>query len=227
MKRVLIIAAHPDDEILGCGGTIAKYRGRGVEFGVLFIAEGSSCRFENPTCLEAKDAIKSRTCDAKIALSLLGVNRVLFTDFPCGRLDQIPLIQINKLIEKEIREFRPDTIFTHSSHDANNDHRIVFNATIIATRPGAQNHVLRLLSYEVLSSTEWGFNSAFAPNYFESLSANELDTKYKALGCYKTELRSYPFPRSQEGLQSLAMFRGMQVGCKYAEAFQILREISI
>jgi LmbE family N-acetylglucosaminyl deacetylase len=227
MKRVLIIASHPDDETLGCGGLIAKHSLRGTEFSILFIAEGSSCRYADPQCTPAVEAKSIRTAQSRAALDLLGVKRMHFQDLPCGRLDQVPIIEINKLIESEIRDFCPDTVFTHSSNDANNDHQIVCNATIMATRPGAQNYVARVFSYEVLSSSEWAFNSVFAPNYFEQLSANDLEVKWKALACYETELRDYPFPRSRDGLRSLSMVRGMQAGCEYAEAFHLIREINL
>lgn len=226
MKRVLIIAAHPDDDILGCGGLIAKHRNTGIRFQVLFIAEGSSCRFAEINCEAAKAAINQRNQSALNALSLLGVNDgVLFENLPCGRLDQVPIIEINKLIENAISEFSPDTILTHSKNDANNDHRIVFNATVMATRPVNKHKVSRLLSYEVLSTSEWAFTETFCPNYFESLTQEDVDLKWSALAEYNTEVKPYPFPRSYEGVKALAMYRGMQAGCMFAEAYGIVREI--
>jgi LmbE family N-acetylglucosaminyl deacetylase len=226
MRRVLIIAAHPDDETLGCGGLIAKRRLRGTEFRIAFVAEGSSCRYVDPEGVEAAQAISARTRQARTAMAHLGVDQVHFHDLPCGRLDQVPIIEINKIIEAEIQDFCPDTLLTHSPNDANNDHRITFNSTVMATRPGAQNRVARVLSYEVLSSSEWAFNGGFEPNYLEPLSENELEAKCQALACYETEVRSYPFPRSREGVRALAMVRGMQAGYEYAEAFHLIREIA-
>ena len=141
MKRALVIAAHPDDEVLGCGGIISKYIQRDVKFFVLVIAEGSSCRFQDPNCLASLEAIKERTHYASKALNLLGVSDYLFNDLPCGRLDAVPIIEINKIIENVISDFAPDTIFTHSAVDANNDHRIVNRASIMATRPTPINKV--------------------------------------------------------------------------------------
>lgn len=225
MKRALIIAAHPDDETLGCGGLISKYQPLGVEFKVVFIGEGSTCRFGAPLVKDAVTAIKQRTESAIQAMNILQVQNFEFHDLPCGRFDQLPVISINKIIEGVIRNFDPDTVFTHSPFDANNDHKIVFNATVMATRPGAQNHVSRLFSYEVLSSSEWAFVNTFNPNYFEELSEQNLDMKWQALALYESETKSYPFPRSKEGVCALSMTRGMQAGFAYAEAFHLIREL--
>lgn len=227
MKRVLVIAAHPDDEVLGCGATISKYSRQGVQFMVLFIAEGSSCRYDNFACVDSITAIAARTQQAVNALDLLGVVDYAFNDFPCGRLDQVPIIEINKTIEHAIRKFDPDTVLTHSVLDANNDHRIVCRATIMATRPGAQTRVMRLLSYEVLSSSEWAFGEAFSPNSFEQIEERDLALKWRSLKAYETEVRAYPFPRSEHGLRALAMSRGMQAGVPLAEAFYLIREFRI
>ena len=225
MKRAIIVAAHPDDEVLGCGGVISKYRAMNVEFMVVFVGEGSTCRFETLAGEAPLLAIQQRSGFAEKALGSLGVKEFEFHDLPCGRLDQVPIISINKIIEKAIFAFKPDTVFTHSPSDVNNDHKIVFNSTLMATRPGAQNHVARLLCYEVLSSSEWAFSNGFAPNYFEEIRQVDLDRKWEALACYESEIKNYPFPRSREGIQALAMMRGMQAGLQYAEAFHLVREI--
>lgn len=223
MKRILIIAAHPDDEILGCGGLISKYQSRGVIFKIVFIGEGSTCRFADPSCEDGLMAIEQRNSSAINALGFLKIHDIEFNNLPCGRLDQTPVIVINKIIEKVINDFMPDTVLTHSPCDANNDHKIVFNSTIMATRPGAQHQVLRLMSYEVLSSSEWAYVDAFIPNYFEEISEHDLQSKWQALSLYESEVRSYPFPRSSDGIRALAMMRGMQSGSKLAEAFQLIR----
>jgi len=224
MKRVLVIAAHPDDEILGCGATISKYSRKGVHFMVLFIAEGSSCRFADPRCAESVDAIAKRNQQSVNALSLIGIKNYYFNDLPCGRLDQVPIIEINKIIEQVIREFDPDTVLTHSGLDVNNDHKIVFRATMMATRPTANNRITRLLSYEVLSSSEWAFGETFVPNCFEQIEEQDLLSKWLSLAAYESEVIPYQFPRSEEGLRSQAMVRGMQAGVPLAEAFYIIRE---
>jgi len=223
MKRVLVIAAHPDDEILGCGGLISKYQSRGVIFKIVFIGEGSTCRFEDPLCEEGLMAIRQRNSSAIKALNSLKIEDTEFNNLPCGRLDQIPIIIINKIIELAIKSFMPDTVLTHSPYDANNDHKIVFSATIMATRPGAKNYVNTLMSYEVLSSSEWAYVDTFTPNYFEELTEKNVESKWQALSLYDTEIKSYPFPRSSEGVKALAMIRGMQSGFKFAEAFHLIR----
>ena len=224
MRKVLIIAAHPDDEILGCGGLLSKYREKLSAIKILFIGEGSSCRYLHPSELDALEAVQTRTRCAIGALKILGINNIEFSNLPCGRLDQIPILEINKIIERALEDFGPDTVFTHSADDANSDHRVVYSSTIMATRPIAASPVERLLSYEVLSSTEWSFASAFEPNYFEELDSTNIEMKWAALSKYESEIKSFPFPRSQQGIEALAMMRGMQSGVKYAEAFRIIRE---
>jgi len=224
MKRVLIISAHPDDEVLGCGGIISKYINRGVQFFVLFIAEGSSCRFEDPNCQASLEAIKKRSECALQALKIMGVTDYIFSDLPCGQLDTIPILRINKIIENVVREFDPDTVYTHSDKDVNNDHRIVHRASIMATRPTPNSKVKRLLSYEVNSSTEWSFGENFIPTSFEKINEDDLIIKIKAMEAYITEVIEYPFPRSENGIRALAMRRGMQSGVPLAEAFNIIRE---
>ena len=223
MKRVLVIAAHPDDEILGCGGLISKYQSHGVIFKIVFIGEGSTCRFEDPSCEDGLAAIEQRSASAIKALNCLKIEDIEFNNLPCGRLDQTPIILINKIIEIAINGFMPDTVLTHSPYDANNDHKIVFHSTIMATRPGAQNHVRRLMSYEVLSSSEWAYVDAFIPNYFEELTEQDVEVKWQALSFYESEIKCFPFPRSSDGIRTLAMMRGMQSGFKFAEAFHLIR----
>jgi LmbE family N-acetylglucosaminyl deacetylase len=224
MKRVLIIAAHPDDDILGCGGFISKYQSKGVQFKIIFVGEGSTCRYEDPFSDESLAAIKERTSSAKKAMLTLKIQDFEMHDLPCGRFDQVPIIDINKIIEKAIQDFDPDTLLTHSPYDVNNDHKIVFHSTMMATRPGALHFVEKIMSYEVLSSSEWSFINTFSPNYFEEIGEDDLVLKWEALSKYESEINCYPHPRSLEGVRSLAIIRGMQAGFKYAEAFHLIRE---
>jgi len=227
ISKLLVIAAHPDDELLGCGGSIAKYLDDGVLVKVLILGEGSTCRYDDPSSKEAVLAIKRRNLWATEALQVIGVNDFEFYDLPCGRFDQTPIIVINKIIESVIKKFRPDTVLTHSEGDANNDHRITHRATIMATRPCGEHVVSRLFCYEVLSSSEWSYTISFTPNYFVRLTEKQLLAKWSALECYKTEMRNDPFPRSWLGVRNLAMKRGMQAGVEFAEAFQLIREFEL
>jgi len=221
MKKVLIISAHPDDDILGCGGILSKFKG-GVNFKVVFIGEGSTCRYSTPDSNEAKKEVEIRNTYAKEALGLLGVNDYSFYNLPCGRFDIIPLIEINKIIENEISNFNPDTVFTHSNIDTNKDHVKVFESTIIATRPGCG--VNNIYSYEVLSSSEWNYNKSFNPNVFFTLSKKNVNEKWAALEIYLSEVKLFPYPRSKKGITSLATYRGMQCDSIYAEAFTLVRQ---
>tara|TARA_R110002020_G_scaffold127615_7_gene286230 strand:+ start:1758 stop:2429 length:672 start_codon:yes stop_codon:yes gene_type:complete len=220
MKRVLIIAAHPDDETLGCGGIINRFKDS-VEFKVAFISEGTSCRFED--CVKCADEISKKMQDRKDSAqrALAGID-ISFYDLPCGKLDQVPQLKINRIIEKEIRDFKPDTVFTHWSNDANLDHRKVYDATIIATRPGCSS-VKSVLCYEVLSTTEWNFQESFRPNCFYELSAKDVDAKCENMQEYSSECQPWPHPRSASGIKTLCKFRGMQAGFEFAESFEVVR----
>ena len=226
VSRVLIVAAHPDDEVLGCGGFLSKFKDR-FEFSVTFIAEGVSARFavqeiNSPPVLEA---IERRNSDCLQAMKLFNIDKVSFHGLTCGRLDTVPIIEINKIIEREIGKFRPDLILTHFEHDCNNDHRIVFRSVMMATRPNALNCVPIIGCFEVVSSSEWNFEAPFSPNYFESISEENLQTKIDALTIYGEELRNDSHPRSSLGLHTQAIMRGFQSGVQYAEAYKIIRAV--
>jgi len=221
-KKVLILAAHPDDEILGCGGLIAKYH-KNIKFRVVFIAEGSSCRFAPTAINEIKAAINERENSARNALKKFSPESITFENHECGKLDSIPIIDINKIIERHIKEFNPDTVISHSHTDANSDHRRIAESVIMATRPGALNTVKTVISMEIPSSTEWNFNSVFEPNLFLSINDNQLNEKIEALEKYNSEIKAFPFPRSAEGIKTFARYRGLQSGNSLAEAFRIIR----
>ena len=160
---------------------------------------------------------------AKNSFKLLGVSDYLFNDFPCGRFDTIPIIDIGKFIEHFIDEYKPDTLITHSENDTNSDHRIVFNAVNAATRPTPTCIVQNVLTFEIPSSSEWRFIETFKPNFFVDIS-KFIERKIEAFECFfETEGRPFPFPRSREGLLTYAKFRGLQSGYKYSEAFRIIR----
>ena len=226
VSKALIIAAHPDDDILGCGGYLSKHKGE-KEIRVAFIAEGTTCRFK-PKEIDgeiAQQAIKSRTESSIQSLDLLGVHDTVFYDLPCGRLDQEPILEINQIIEAEIGSFQPQLVLTHAEHDVNNDHRIVYRSVQMATRPGGLCHAPSLMSFEVLSSTEWNYSSVFDPNYFELLNKKDVQRKWEALACFESEIREFPHPRSKLGVETLARYRGMQSSMEYAEAYKIIRNL--
>ena len=228
LGKILIIAAHPDDDILGCGGLMAKLQNKN-EFRVVFIAEGTSCRFSKEELktkdMEIKKQMDIRNGHAVLALNSLSVKGVEFKNLDCGRLDQYPQIEINKIIEEEIRNFKPRTIFTHSENDLNTDHKIVFDSVMTASRPCSNFSPKNIFSFEVLSSSEWKFSKAFKPNFFVELSEKDVKAKWDALKFYETEIFESAHPRSKTGIYTLASYRGMQIGKNYAEAFKVIRQI--
>lgn len=220
-KTILIICAHPDDEVIGCGGTIAKLSKSGFKINVLFLADGESSRdgFNNKSNL-----IEKRKKNSIKALKVLGCNAINFLDYQDNRLDSIELLEIVKSVEKYITLYRPSIIFTHYINDLNIDHQITSKAVITACRPQPNYPVKELLFFETCSSTEWNLSESFMPNYFIDISKT-LTLKKRALNCYKDEMRPYPHPRSIKSIENLSYYRGSTVGCNAAEAFIIGRKI--
>lgn len=221
MKKILIIAAHPDDETLGCGGTIAYHRNKNHKIKIIFLSDGVTSRnkFKN-------SEIKKRLDSAKKACLELGVKDLEFNSFPDNMFDSIPLIEIVKIIENVILKFKPNIIYTHSSYDLNIDHQITNRATMTAARPINNNYLSEIYSFEILSSTEWSINrnNSFKPNHFVEIS-KFMDLKIKAIKKYSSELRNEPHPRSVSMIKSLAKIRGSSCGVKFAEAFMLERKI--
>lgn len=226
INKLLVVVAHPDDEVLGCGGLIYKLTSNNKKIRVVILGEGSSCRFhfEKINSKEVREAINERELCAKRSFEILGVKDFHFEKYHCGRFDNIPIIDIGKKIEDHIIDFKPDTLITHSYRDANSDHRIVANAAIVATRPIPGSSVKNLLMTEVLSSSEWRFIEQFQPNLFVDIK-DSISTKIKAFECFHTESREFPFPRSSSGIDTLAKYRGMQAGLEYCEAFELVRAV--
>ena len=226
-KKFLIVVAHPDDDILGCGGTLRKLSRLKKNIRVIFIAEGSSCRFKNYKKFKKKinETINQREKYAKKALLDLGLNNSCFYNLVCGKLNKYPIIEIAKIIEDEITKFKPEVLITHSNYDVNLDHRTVYQACLQSTRPTKQNKIKALLSFEVLSSTEWKYNKIFEPNLFINIE-KEIKFKIKAMKRYKTEMNNFPHPRSVTGINTLAKYRGIQSQNRFAEAFKIIRLFS-
>lgn len=226
MKTVLVLAAHPDDEVLGCGGTIARLSAEGKEVHILILTTGLTSRlgFDIERDL---DSLKIHLQRAAKAGALLGAKSVNFAGFPDQKLDTIPLLEITQRIEEEIGRLQPDTILTQHGGDLNQDHVITYRATLTATRPMAGGCVRRVYAYEVPSSTEWSFqrfSPCFRPSVFFDI-ANTLELKIAGMAVYESESRDFPHPRSPQALQAIARRWGSVVGLNAAEAFELVREI--
>jgi len=221
MKRILVIAAHSDDEVLGCGGSIAAQVDRGGEVSVVFLTNGVGARNA-----DSNSAIERRMEASRNAGKILGVKEITQQNFPDNRLDSVPLLDIVQSIEPVIADLCPSVILTHHAHDLNVDHRVCHQAVLTACRPQPKHPVKTILGFEVASSTEWAFSApAFVPNYYVDISS-QLDKKLRALDAYREEMRSAPHPRSVSSVEALARWRGATVGCGAAEAFSVVRMIS-
>jgi len=225
-NRVLIVAAHPDDEVLGCGGAIARHIDSGDIVKILIIADGVSSR--NYTDVkEKKHAEKYRYIAANNAAMILGSLPPKFLSLPDNKLDSIPLLNIVKEIETIINEFLPTIIYTHHGGDLNIDHAITYRAVMTAARPLPGSNILEIYGFEIPSSTEWGnftHDLPFHPVHYIEIS-EQLQRKQQALACYDEELRMFPHPRSLKAIEVLSQFRGVQSGMMAAEAFSVLRQL--
>jgi len=234
--KILIIAAHPDDEVLGMGGTIKKYTKNGDDVKIVIMATGihsrRSSNYENTsnynvdekTLRKMEKQVTELQKDAKKAAKILGVSNVDFLNFPDNEMDTVSNLEITKAIEKIISQFKPTIVYTHSQFDINVDHRLCYFATLTATRPKSGNFVKQVYSFEVPSSTEWFFPSNFSPNTFVDIS-NELNAKIKSLQVYKNEIEKFPHPRSPDALKAISQRWGSVSGFKNAEAFTLIREL--
>lgn len=227
-QRILVVAAHPDDEVLGCGGTIGRFVAEGCAIRIVFMAEGVTARFPQSrfSTPEVQALVKRRNDNAIRALKLLGVDEDVHVSLNnCCRLDQMPQIELTKAIEKHIADFRPTHIFTHASSDLNQDHRLTNQAVLVAARP-LHSDLKAVYAFEVLSSTEWNTLKPFAPTAFFDITST-IDKKCEALAAYEGEMRPAPHPRSEEVVRALARYRGTQVGANYAEGFILVRGFNI
>lgn len=222
--KILVAAAHPDDETLGLGATLAKYAADGHETYVCIFADGVRGRKED----HSSEVLDKQKIAAEKACKSLGVKEVFFLGFNDQKLDSYAQLDLNKKFEEVVRKLKPEVVYTHHHGDVNTDHRKVCETTLVATRPFSCT-VRRVLSYEVPSSTEWNVpgREVFAPSVYENIE-KFFDKKIQALQCYtKThtnELRKFPYPRSVEAVEALAKKRGSESGFKRAEAFCLIRE---
>lgn len=220
-KTVLVVAAHADDEALGCGGTIARHVAEGDTVHAVFLADGISSR----QSVDAK-ALSQRQAAAEQARQILGIASHTFLGLPDNRLDAMPLIDVIQPLEQVIRQISPQVIYTHHYGDLNVDHRVAHQAVMTACRPQPGCGVREIYAFEVMSSTEWASAGLmpFLPNMFVDISGF-LPTKLKALQAYALEMRPAPHSRSTEHLSALARHRGCCVGVDAAEAFMVLRVV--
>jgi LmbE family N-acetylglucosaminyl deacetylase len=215
--KVACIFAHPDDETLACGGTIAVHSDKEDNISVLLMSDGPMAREKTTKNQDARNHAE-KACD------ILGVNNLEILKLPDNEMDSLPIIELIKKIEKFIDEYQPQTIYTHHGGDLNIDHELICKAVLTACRPYFGQIVKEIYACEVNSSTEWSFNSKslFVPNYFVDISST-ITKKIRAFEEYKNEIRKFPHPRSIEGLKILSKYRGMQSGFNAAEAFMLLR----
>ena len=219
-NRTLIIAPHPDDEVLGCGGIIKRYHEEQQHVYVLIVTRGTARKYSDERIAWGRE-------QALKAHSLLGVKETFFFDFPAPELDTISQSEISDAISGLINKLKIEVLFIPHRGDIHHDHRIVFNASIVSARPVGKYYVKDIYSYETLSETEWAApfsDDAFIPNYFVNIE-NHISYKLDAMSSYAGQLREFPNPRSLECIKALASFRGATVGYKYAEAFMIIRSI--
>jgi N-acetylglucosamine malate deacetylase 1 len=219
--RVLAVVAHPDDEVLGAGGTLARHAQHGDEVHIVFLADGVGARGEN------REAAERRAEAARAAATLLSARAPRFLGLPDNRLDRVEFLSVAQMIEKVVKDTAPDTIYTHHAGDLNVDHALCHRAVLTACRPQPGSTVSRIYAMEVPSSTEWsspGVADAFVPTHFVDISATR-DVKRRALEAYAEEMRAFPHSRSFEAIDALSTWRGATVGLRAAEAFMLVREI--
>jgi LmbE family N-acetylglucosaminyl deacetylase len=225
MSNVLVLAAHPDDEALGCGGTIARHVAVGDHVKVVFFTDGVGARHQGSSASYKQDEV-IRNKAAHRAAEALGIMSPICFGFPDNRLDSVDLLDLVKAAENLGQRCRPTTVYTHWSGDLNVDHRMVYQAVMTAFRPMADCPVMQIRLFEVPSSTEWGDRAVtpgFRPNLYVGIDSF-LDVKRRALKAYDQEMRSFPHPRSLQAIEALARWRGAESGMLAAEAFVTVLE---
>jgi len=228
-QRVLIVAAHPDDEVLGCGAFCARLARRGATVSVLLLGEGATARACPPAGSTMEAAVTRLQQQAAQAASLLGAQPPFFGGFPDNRFDTVPLLALAKRVEEIKAQVRPTLVLTHHPGDLNIDHVLTHRAVMTAFRPLPGAGSLDVLAFEVLSSTEYAASPGFVPfvpTVFVDV-AEQLDCKIKALEAYVTEQQPAPHPRSAQAIRALAARRGYQAGMHCAEAFMLLRSVRL
>ena len=217
---VLVIAPHPDDEVLGCGGTIAKNVENGEEVFVVVVTKGCEPLFH-------QDSVEKVREECKAADALLGVRKTIFLDFPAAMLEDVPRYKLNDALVDVIQGIKPSTVFIPHRGDMQLDHKMITDASMVALRPKYNHTVSKIYQYETLSETGWdvpNVTNAFIPTAYSDITGF-LNLKLDAMKQFSTQIASYPNPRSVEAIKALAMYRGSNVGLSAAEAFELVREI--
>ena len=219
-NSVLVVAAHPDDEAIGCFGTLLKHYKFGDEINIIFLSDGVSSRGIN----KKKKHERKKNCLKVLKIIGLKSKNVFFLDYPDNMIDTVPLLDVIKNIEEIKKKIQPNVLYTHFSNDLNIDHRIAYQAAITASRPSKNETIKKILCFEIVSSTEWSDKNKqiFSPNYFVDIS-KFINRKLKALAIYDKEIKKSPNARSLENIKNLALLRGSRAGVNYAEAFFIER----
>ncbi len=217
-KKVLILSPHADDEILGCGGFISKFSRQNYYINVLILTNANKGAPEIYTPKEIKRLRK----EAKTANKFVGTKRLFFENLPAINLNNYPLYKITNIIDKYIAEINPEVVLIPCANDIHDDHKIIFKAAKVSMRPNKKRNLKKILSYEVLSETEWNENGkSFNPNYFVHLKKTDINNKVKSFLKYKSQVKKFPHPRSKEAIINLSRVRGSQAFVEYAEAFKV------
>lgn len=228
-KKILVVVAHPDDEVLGLGATMfTLINDYNCKARAIILGEGITSRADERDVAKWQSELDIHRSNIRTAQKAIGYESVGIYDFPDNRFDSIQLLDLIKVIEKEKSEFKPEVIFTHHGGDLNIDHQRTFEAVITACRPMSHEKVKTIITFETMSGTEWRASSDpkhFIPNFLVEVSEESLSAKIQAMESYEFERRFYPHPRSPEALRIRAQMWGVTSGCSYAEAFNIVRSI--
>ncbi len=228
MKSLLVFAAHPDDEILGCGGTLARLAQQGYSIHIIIMAEGVTSREPKRNREQNAETLSELNQAAQHAGKQVGATSIELLAFADNRMDSIDMLDVIKVVEDRIAAYKPEIIFTHFPNDLNIDHRITAEAVMTASRPLPGLSVREIFFFETPSSTEWQMpysSSVFLPNVYVGLTEQDLAKKRAALKMYASEMRPYPHARSYESVDALARWRGANSGNHAAEAFMLARRL--
>ncbi len=217
-KNILVLSPHADDEILGCGGFISKYSKLKYNIFVLILTNANKGAPE----IFSEEKINKIRNEAKRANNIIGTSKIFFENLPALNLNNYPFYKITEIIENYLENINPEIVLIPSSNDIHEDHKIIFKAAKVSMRTNKKRNIKKILSYEVLSETEWNENEkSFNPNYFVNLKKSEIDNKVKAFLKYKSQVKKFPHPRSKEAIINLSKVRGSQSFMEYAEAFKV------